>query len=37
MKDTQMDSEASIERVKDKEKFFEEEMIALREQIQGKD
>lgn len=32
-----MDSEASIERVRDKEKMFQEEMIILKEQVQGKD
>ena len=32
-----MDSEASIERVRDKEKMFQEEMITLKEQVQGKD
>ena len=31
MKDNQMDNEARNDRVKDKEKFFEEEMIALKD------
>lgn len=31
MKDDQMDNEARNDRVRDKEKFFEEEMIALKD------
>ena len=37
MKDDQMDNEARNDRVRDKEKFFEEEMIALKDQLSGKD